>query len=113
MISLRAGHSLQKPEDECTIRWCCRSESVSAQRPFWVRLRPRRAQARGPLCPINGHRQLGTARQISADFVAKVFLGWRSEIPKAADAFHSQQGEGPYRFIQNRSRASVTALKSN
>jgi hypothetical protein len=48
-----------------------------------------------------------------ADIVAKVFLGWRSKIPKAADALHARRGEGPYRFIRNRSRASVTALKSD
>jgi hypothetical protein len=48
-----------------------------------------------------------------ADIVAKVFLGWRTKIPRAADAFYARRGEGPYRFIQNRSRTSVTALKSD
>jgi hypothetical protein len=48
-----------------------------------------------------------------ADIVAKVFLGWRTRIPRAADAFYARRGEGPYRFIQNRSRTSVTALKSD
>ena len=51
--------------------------------------------------------------RFTPDIVAKVFLGCRTEIPKAADALYARRGEGPYRFIQNRSRASVTALKAN
>src|SRR5437867_3225179 len=47
------------------------------------------------------------------DFVAKVFLGCRTKIPRAADAFYVQRREGPYRFIQNRSRTSVAVLKSD
>ena len=45
--------------------------------------------------------------------VAKVFLGWRTKILRAADAFCARRREGPYRFIQNRSRTSVVALKSD
>jgi hypothetical protein len=48
-----------------------------------------------------------------ADIVAKVFLGWRTKILRAADAFYARQREGPYRFIQDRSRTSVVALKSD
>jgi hypothetical protein len=48
-----------------------------------------------------------------ADFVAKVFLGWRTKILRAADAFYARRREGPYCFIQNRSRTSVLALKSD
>src|SRR5439155_23499758 len=48
-----------------------------------------------------------------ADIVAKVFLGCRTKIPRAADAFYVQRREGPYRFIQNRSRTSVAVLKSD
>jgi|SRR5450631_350656 hypothetical protein len=48
-----------------------------------------------------------------ADIVAKVFLGRRTKILRAADAFYARQREGPYRFIQNRSRTSVVALKSD
>ena len=47
------------------------------------------------------------------DFVAKVFLGWRTKIPGAADAFYARRREGPYHFIQNRSRVTVGALKSD
>jgi hypothetical protein len=54
--------------------------------------------ARGPSC---------------ADIVAKVFLGGRTKIFRAADAFYERRREGPYRFIQNRPRISVVALKSN
>ena len=50
---------------------------------------------------------------LCADIVAKVFLGWRTKILRAADAFYARRREGPYRFIQNRSRASVVALKSD
>jgi len=42
-----------------------------------------------------------------ADIVAKVFLGWRTKILRAADAFYVRRREGPYRFIQNRSRTFV------
>jgi hypothetical protein len=45
--------------------------------------------------------------------VAKVFLGWRTEILRTADAFYARRREGPYRFIQNRLRTSVVALKSD
>src|SRR6476469_10309976 len=48
-----------------------------------------------------------------ADIVAKVFLGCRTKILRAADAFYAQRREGPYRFIQNRSRTSVVALKND
>jgi hypothetical protein len=47
------------------------------------------------------------------DIVAKVFLGWRTKILRAADAFYARRREGPYRFIQNRSRTSAVALKSD
>src|SRR6266849_2737786 len=49
----------------------------------------------------------------STDIVAKVFLGRRTKILRAADAFSGRRREGPYRFIQNRSRTSVVALKSD
>src|SRR3954467_15938867 len=47
-----------------------------------------------------------------ADIVAKVFLGWRTKILRATDAFSARRREGPYRFIQNRSRTSVVPQKS-
>jgi hypothetical protein len=47
------------------------------------------------------------------DIVAKVFLGWRTKIPRAADASYARRREGPYRFIQNRSRTFAVALKSD
>src|SRR5260370_25926132 len=50
---------------------------------------------------------------VMADIVAKVFLGWRTKILRAADAFYARRREGPYRFMQNRSRTSVVALKSD
>jgi hypothetical protein len=51
--------------------------------------------------------------RLLADIVAKVFLGWRTKILRAADAFYARRREGPYCFIQNRSLASVVALKSD
>jgi hypothetical protein len=63
--------------------------------------------------PMSGHRQPGRSGPKSADIVAKVFLGWRTKILRAADAFYTRRREGPYRFIQNRSRTSVVALKSD
>ena len=47
------------------------------------------------------------------DIVAKVFLGWRTKILRAADALCARRCEGPYRFIQNRARTFVAALKSD
>jgi hypothetical protein len=52
-------------------------------------------------------------RQLCADIVEKVFLGGRAKILRAADAFCARRREGPYRFIKNRSRTSVVALKSD
>src|SRR6476646_4000915 len=52
-------------------------------------------------------------RPLWADFVAKVFLGWRTKILRAADALCARRCEGPYRFIQNRARTFVAALKSD
>jgi hypothetical protein len=60
--------------------------------------------------PVNARFEEG---QVMADFVAKVFLGWRTKIPRAADAFCAWRREGTYRFIQNRSRTFVAALKSD
>jgi hypothetical protein len=60
-----------------------------------------------------GQKPTWLKRPLLADIVAKVFLGWRTKIPRAADAFYARRGEGPYRFIQNRSRTSVTELKSD
>jgi hypothetical protein len=51
--------------------------------------------------------------RFTPDIVAKVFLGWRTKILRAADAFYARRREGPYRFIQDRSRTSVVALKSD
>ena len=48
---------------------------------------------------------------VRADIVAKVFSGWRTKILRAAEAFYARRREGPYRFIRNRSRTSVVALK--
>jgi hypothetical protein len=62
---------------------------------------------------MKGRRQREPSSQKSADIVAKVFLGWRTKILRAADALYARQREGPYRFIQNRSRTSAVALKSD
>jgi hypothetical protein len=58
-------------------------------------------------------RLLRRMSPLVADIVAKVFLGWRTKILRAADAFSARRREGPYRFIQNRSWTSVVALKSD
>ena len=51
--------------------------------------------------------------RIDPDSVAKVFLRRRAKILRAADAFCARRSEGPYRFIRNRSRTSVVALRSD
>ena len=48
----------------------------------------------------------------SADIVAKVFLGCRRKILRAAGAFCPRRREGPYRSIQNQSWTSVAPLKT-
>ena len=63
--------------------------------------------------PESRHPAVGLGCPLSADIVAKVFLGWRTKILRAADAFYARRREGPYRFIQNRSRTSVVALKGD
>jgi hypothetical protein len=62
--------------------------------------------------PDSDHRAEMPGGLVRADIVAKVILGSRTKILRAADAFYARRREGPYRFIQNRSRASVVALKS-
>src|SRR5258705_9010814 len=44
-------------------------------------------------------------------YCCKVFLGSRTKILRAADAFCARRREGPYGFIQNRSRIFVVVLK--
>src|SRR5947208_15488929 len=51
---------------------------------------------RPPGCPLR------------ADIVAKVFLGWRTKILRAADAFYARRREGPCCFIQK----SITDLRT-
>jgi hypothetical protein len=55
----------------------------------------------------------GNEGPVLADIVEKVFSGWRPKIPRAADASSARRRKGPNRFIQNRSRTSVVALKSD
>jgi hypothetical protein len=69
------------------------------------------ARKRDTVCP--GQQLTQLEGPPLADIVAKVVLGWRTKILRATDAFYARQREGPYRFIQNRSRTSVVALKSD
>jgi hypothetical protein len=62
---------------------------------------------------LGSKADLTTPKSLWVDIVAKVFLGWRTKILRTADAFCARRREGPYRLIQNRSLASVVALKSN
>src|SRR5450631_4782727 len=63
-------------------------------------------------CSDSRHVATAAACPFSADIVAKVFLGCRRKIPRAAGAFYARRREGPYRFIQNRSWTSAVALKT-
>src|SRR5258707_3520379 len=47
-------------------------------------------------------------RQLCADIVAKVFLGWRTKILRAADAFYARRREGTISFHPK----SITDLRS-
>ena len=44
--------------------------------------------------------------------VAKVFLGCRTKMLRATDAFYARRREGPYRSVRNRPRTFVAALNS-
>src|SRR4029077_4320491 len=48
----------------------------------------------------------------SADFVAKVFLGWRTKFLRTTDAFRARRREGPHRLSQKRLRTFVRAVRS-
>jgi len=61
--------------------------------------------------PESGLKSEHHAMSVCADIVAKVFLGWRTKILRAADAFYARRREGPYRFHPNRSRTSVVAFE--
>src|SRR6476620_9757785 len=74
---------------------------------------PSGPEIRLPLFPESGLKSDIEPCPLGADIVAKVFLGWRTKILRAADASSARRREGPYRFIQNRSRTSVVALKSD
>src|ERR1700730_3351070 len=62
---------------------------------------------------LNGPSSDAARRLKMTDFVAKVFLGCRTKILRATGAFCARRCEGTYRLIQNRSRTSVMALKSD
>ena len=47
----------------------------------------------------SGHRQPRLAGPKRADTVAKLFLGWRTKIPKAADASYARRREGPDHIV--------------
>jgi len=55
----------------------------------------------------------GASCLLLADIVAKVFLGGRTKILRAADAITRGDVRDHIVFIQNRSRISVVALKSD
>jgi hypothetical protein len=60
-----------------------------------------------------GSKRASRVGPLLADIVAKVFLGWRTKILRAADASYARRREGPYRFIQNRPRVSAESLTSD
>ena len=59
--------------------------------------------------PKNGHLQGVPACPVRADIVAKVFLRWRTKIPRAADAFCARRREGTMSFHPK----SITDLRSS
>src|SRR5882757_2096325 len=88
--------------------------------------RPVRHSIPLPLSIVGRPHEAGLIRSWRADSLAFVWLdpgitpcckslfgGGRTKYFRAADAFYERRREGPYRFIQNRPRISVVALKSN
>ena len=96
-----------------------RKESSAAKSSLRVFTQPgsladmdgRPADVRYP--PGSGHSSARSAYRLCADIVARVFLGWRTKILRAADALDARRCGGPYRFIQNRSPTFVVALKGD
>ena len=78
-----------------------------------VELNPCRDARHVRFCAHTGLRSDIAPLPFRADYVAKVFLGWQTKIPRAANALYARRREGPYLFVQNRPRTSVVALKSN
>jgi hypothetical protein len=60
-----------------------------------------------------GQKLTWLPRPLLADIVAKVFLGERTKLFRAPDAFYERRRERPYRFIQNQPGISAVALKSD
>jgi hypothetical protein len=60
----------------------------------------------------NGNVRAGGKLPFLADFVEKVFLGWRPKFFRTADAFRTRGYEGPHHFVQKRSWSFVSALRS-
>ena len=75
--------------------------------------RPRCAPAQGPLCP---YQQTSSAWRGTSDkcrYGCKSLFGMTSEGSQSRLTRFAQRREGPYHFIQNRSRTSVFASKSD
>src|SRR5258705_9280174 len=64
------------------------------------------------LCPSFPPACLNVRCPLTPDIVAKVFLGWRTKILRAADAFSARRREGPYRFSEKRPPSFVVAPRS-
>ena len=90
-------------------RWTTRIQSFNSD----LGRVPINAQIGCPFPEVKRQHLLSVSISACDRYCCKSLLGWRSKIPKAADALHARRGKGPYRFIQNRSRVSVKALKSD
>jgi hypothetical protein len=65
-----------------------------------------------PLLALNRSRYRARC-PLCADIVAKVFLGGERKFLEPLMRFDVRRREGPYHLIQNRSRTSIVALKSD
>jgi hypothetical protein len=73
-------------------RFCCKSRKSNnrknlAKVDLWTSLPLRAYVFRS--APNNGHRATTAACPFGADIVAKVFLGWRTKVLRAVDAFYA------------------------
>jgi hypothetical protein len=66
-----------------------------------------------PLFPYEQTSAASVGMSQRCRYCCKSLFWWRRKISAAADALYARRREGPYRFIQNRSRTSVVALKSD
>src|SRR3954452_9658288 len=115
-------HGSTEPFHICRTRYILRPQYFAIWQRRFIRRGAFRCGSRTDINPCrcvdrfaleSGNHRRVSQGPLCADIVAKVFLGWRTKILRAADAPFARRREGPHRFIQNRSWTSLVVLKSD